>query len=51
MVFMAYNVKREHTRVCKYCGGVYSTEEKHSRVCKHCKEQNHQKKVEYNLFN
>jgi hypothetical protein len=34
MVFMAYNIKREHSRVCKYCGRTYSTNARHSRVSK-----------------
>ena len=51
MVFMAYNIKREHTRVCKYCGNTYSTNAKHSKVCQNCAFKNHQRKVERTLFN
>jgi len=50
MVFMAYNIKREHRRVCKYCGNIYSTNAKHSKVCQNCAFQNHQRKVERTLF-
>jgi protein-arginine kinase activator protein McsA len=51
MVFMAYNIKREHSRVCKYCGNTYSTNARHSRVCSNCYEKNHQRKVERTIFN
>jgi len=51
MVFMAYKIKREHIRVCKYCGNIYPTNAKHSKVCQNCASANHQKKVMNNLFN
>ena len=50
---MPYQIKgkKEHKRVCKYCGEIFSTNAKHSKVCPICYQKNHQRKVERNLFN
>lgn len=49
---MTYNIKiKGYNRICKYCGDKYPTNAKHSKVCQNCAFENHQRKIERNLFN
>jgi rRNA maturation endonuclease Nob1 len=48
---MTYKIKKEHKRVCKYCGEIYPTNAKNSKVCQNCYQKNHQRKIERTIFN